>query len=412
MTEQDQQALIELLKKNSLFEGLSDEQLLGFLPMISTLSYASGDYIMQEGETTEGLYIIKEGVVEIVKKSSDASKTQIFTRKSEDTIGEMSLVDSAPRSASVQALVPTVVVMINVKDLKTLHQQGVQTYSQVVTNLLRILVNYVRSTSEITVEAITDKKKQLKTNEGLQTELSHANRRLEMAISFALAVAMLALYCFITVLVYNSGLSFIVKLMVAAPLALVFGYFTLSIIEKKVGHMSRFGLRFNYSMRSVTESLLLSLGLIIFVTVLKWLFLVIGQQWQLWDFSFIGYKVSQASEANTILLNITIIVSFCVLAFFQELFARGILLSTIEKIFFGHYVKLIAIITSAIIFSALYTHFDYYTMALMIIPYICWGFLFTRQRSIVGVALSHAIVGLWILYFLGGIGHSGLLFSL
>lgn len=412
MTETNQQELVELLKKNPLFKGLSSEQLEAFMPMTSTSSYSSGEYIMKEGEVSEGLFIIKEGVVEIIKKSSDTSKTQIYTRKSGDSIGEMSLIDNAPRSASVQAILPTVVIRIDIKDLHALRDQGLPTYSEVVTNLVKTLAQYLRSTSEITAEAITAKEKQLKTNEGLQTELSHANRRLEMAISFALAVAMLALYCFITVLVYNSAMPFLAKLVIAAPLALVFGYLTLSIIEKKVGHMSRFGLRFDYSLRLVAESLLLSFGLIIFVTVLKWLFLVIGDNRPLWDFSFIGFDMPRMGTSHVILLNVAIFISYCVLAFFQELFARGMLLSTIEKIFFGHYLKPIAIVTSAIIFSALYTHFNYYTMALMIIPYISWGFLFSRHRSVVGVTVSHIIVGLWILYFLGGLSQSGLLFSL
>ena len=48
------------------------------------------------------------------------------------------------------------------------------------------------------------------------------------------------------------------------------------------------------------------------------------------------------------------------------------------------------------------------------IPGISWGWLFQKQRSLVGVSVSHALIGLWIVFILNfrtalsALGHAGL----
>ncbi|WP_404802349.1 CPBP family glutamic-type intramembrane protease [Bacillus shivajii] len=35
------------------------------------------------------------------------------------------------------------------------------------------------------------------------------------------------------------------------------------------------------------------------------------------------------------------------------------------------------------------------------IPGLFWGWMYTRQKSIIGVSISHMLIGIWVLFILG-----------
>ncbi|MBH68563.1 MAG: hypothetical protein CMM58_09445 [Rhodospirillaceae bacterium] len=79
--------------------------------MAGDQSYANGEYIFREGESAVYGYIIKSGVVEIVKHG--ASGEQVLAELEAPTIfGEMALIDGNPRSAGARAKVDTVVTEV------------------------------------------------------------------------------------------------------------------------------------------------------------------------------------------------------------------------------------------------------------------------------------------------------------
>jgi len=67
-------------------------------------TFKAGEIILKQGEMGDCAYIIEEGQVEILIQRSDG-KSQIISTRGEGTIiGEMAIVDAAPRAATVRAL--------------------------------------------------------------------------------------------------------------------------------------------------------------------------------------------------------------------------------------------------------------------------------------------------------------------
>ena len=61
-------------------------------------TFSSGEYIFREGESAVYGYIVKSGIVEIVKHGSGGD--QVLAELEPPTIfGEMALIDGSPRSA-------------------------------------------------------------------------------------------------------------------------------------------------------------------------------------------------------------------------------------------------------------------------------------------------------------------------
>ncbi len=98
------QELVNHLKTAFLFQGLPDETLLTVAEKVSVRDLAEGDTLVQQGETGDALYVIHDGWFKIV--TADAKGGEVIINKvgPGETIGEMALLDSAPRSASAIAL--------------------------------------------------------------------------------------------------------------------------------------------------------------------------------------------------------------------------------------------------------------------------------------------------------------------
>ena len=67
-------------------------------------TFKTGDTIMKQGEPGNFAYIIEEGHVEILVEKPDGTEQSVGTRGSGTMIGEMAIIDNAPRTATVRAL--------------------------------------------------------------------------------------------------------------------------------------------------------------------------------------------------------------------------------------------------------------------------------------------------------------------
>ena len=73
--------------------------------MADEIKLSAGEYLLYEGEGSSEMYFVARGTLAIMKKRGQEEK-QIGTIYSGEVVGEMSFLDSAPRSASVRALGP------------------------------------------------------------------------------------------------------------------------------------------------------------------------------------------------------------------------------------------------------------------------------------------------------------------
>jgi EAL domain-containing protein (putative c-di-GMP-specific phosphodiesterase class I)/CRP-like cAMP-binding protein len=79
-------------------------------------TFKTGEIIMRQGEPGETAYIIESGRVEITIKGPDGKIQPVSTRGPGTIIGEMALVDNAPRTATVTAIESCALLEITKED--------------------------------------------------------------------------------------------------------------------------------------------------------------------------------------------------------------------------------------------------------------------------------------------------------
>jgi CRP/FNR family transcriptional regulator, cyclic AMP receptor protein len=97
--------MIDKLRHIELFRGLSgDEAALSQVARLcTTLACGAGTLVFAEGDVGDTMYIIKSGVVEIVKKTSQGDSYTVAELSSDKNMffGEMAILDEEKRSAGV-----------------------------------------------------------------------------------------------------------------------------------------------------------------------------------------------------------------------------------------------------------------------------------------------------------------------
>ena len=133
--------MYDFLKRVPLFASMPDHDLERLCEMVTEIHLKPGDQLFAEGSPGDKAYIIESGEIEILK-SSGGKNVLLAVRKSGEVIGEMSLLESAPRFASGKARTDSKLLAIGHDQLDDL----LNTSPSAARSLLFTITNRLRST--------------------------------------------------------------------------------------------------------------------------------------------------------------------------------------------------------------------------------------------------------------------------
>lgn len=137
------------------------------------VAFGAGDIIIRQGDPGDFAYIIESGRVEILLGQPDGRSQCVGTRGIDTMIGEMALVDDAPRTATVRALEDCTLLRISKTDFARRLQQAdpvLRMTAQVILNRYRDML----ARADIALPAAVGVPGTLARAEAL--EVSHAER--------------------------------------------------------------------------------------------------------------------------------------------------------------------------------------------------------------------------------------------
>ncbi len=137
--------LAEHLEKYPLFGGLTDEELSFLANRLHEENFDSGSIIIREGDTGDRVYCLIKGEVSVIKQLAPGSEPVEVARLPEgSTFGEMELIDTQNRSATVQAIGNCHTVSLSNKDLFHILQDNHHIFTVIMMNLARDMSRRIR----------------------------------------------------------------------------------------------------------------------------------------------------------------------------------------------------------------------------------------------------------------------------
>lgn len=141
-------SLDNFLHRLPVMTGL-DEAALQFLGGLADAEdHTAGAVIVCEGQPGDRMFFVQSGRVQVVKRTEGEPAVQLAEFGPGDYFGEMSLVESVVRSASVVAMTPTRVFTLKAMDFYKLYRVQPDQYGIVMLNIARDLARRLRKLDE------------------------------------------------------------------------------------------------------------------------------------------------------------------------------------------------------------------------------------------------------------------------
>lgn len=148
------QPTVSDLRAIGLFGALSDEVLAQFSRSLLVRVIDPGVTLFREGDDGREMFVVLQGELEVLKRSHRGTDARVALLGPGDWVGDMSIVDIQPRSASVRALAPTRLLRVCSADLDNVYRTDLKAYSIVILNIARELSRRLRVTDGILADLI------------------------------------------------------------------------------------------------------------------------------------------------------------------------------------------------------------------------------------------------------------------
>jgi CRP/FNR family transcriptional regulator/CRP/FNR family cyclic AMP-dependent transcriptional regulator len=148
---------VESLRNIGLFSTVHDEDLESVASLLIERRFPKHKTIVEEGLPGDYMYIIREGRVSVSKLSDDGREKILEFLEAGDFFGEMSLLDNAPRSASVRALSETRILALSRADFLAVLKRSPVLAMAVIQELTRRLRQIDEQASSLSFQRVKER---------------------------------------------------------------------------------------------------------------------------------------------------------------------------------------------------------------------------------------------------------------
>lgn len=397
--------LISFLEKQKLFTGFSPTQLDEIINLLEEVRVTTGTYIIRENEASDNIYIIKDGELEVTKWDPIHEREHHLTTMHKGAIvGEMGVLDSTPRSASVKATQPTILLALSVAKLQILSESGLSlakdkklidylwlfsakktptpqpsSYHLFIRNLAKDLGYRLRYANDLMIDI-------------LRKELEHEKARLALGMLIIVITANLSLYIVAQAFLANATNFALDSTAISAPLIAFFASTTFIATWKSGYPLSFYGLTLKDWKPATIAGIIMAVPIMLITVIWKW--------WLIHHVSI---------YANNPIFTLEVLqphkwiwsVAYGVFVPLQEFIVRGALQSSFQGLLVGNWRFYWAILLSNLLFGVIHFHLSVFVGISVFVPGLFWGLLYKRYPTLIGVSVSHILAGIWALNVVG-----------
>lgn len=140
--------IIAFFMNQPIFDRMNAEELKVVARHMSVIELAAGDTLFHESDKGNFVCFIVRGELDVIKKAeADGHEARLARLTIGQSIGEMSIVDDAPRSATVRACTPTLLYTLSKSAFDLILERHSKIGTKMLKGVARLLCANLRETS-------------------------------------------------------------------------------------------------------------------------------------------------------------------------------------------------------------------------------------------------------------------------
>ena len=140
----------EVLARSGIFQGVDPEAAEALAKEMDTIEVRKGDIVFNEGEAGDSLYIVLSGKIKLGRRAADGRQNLVSIMGPSDMLGELSLFDPGPRTATATAVTDTRLARLKKSSLRP----WLNNRPEIAEQLLRVLARRLRRTNDALADLI------------------------------------------------------------------------------------------------------------------------------------------------------------------------------------------------------------------------------------------------------------------
>jgi CRP-like cAMP-binding protein len=166
-----------LLAHLPVFRGLTDSEAGDIAQLMRLEQRPEGAELCEEDAPGDSIFVLERGSVVATKRTAQGDEQALATIAGPSVIGELALIDGAPRSATVRAATTVTFYRIAVADFDALRAKNHAGAYKVLKNLALVSCERLRDTNERIAAFFADPKASLAAMQERQRVLAHKQKR-------------------------------------------------------------------------------------------------------------------------------------------------------------------------------------------------------------------------------------------
>ncbi len=140
----------DVLAQSGLFQGLSEDAVEPVVSRLEIQTLPRGRVVFNEGEAGDSLYIVLSGKIKLGRRAADGRQNLVSIMGPSDMLGELSLFDPGPRTATATAVTDSRLARLKKSSLRP----WLNNRPEIAEQLLRVLARRLRRTNDALADLI------------------------------------------------------------------------------------------------------------------------------------------------------------------------------------------------------------------------------------------------------------------
>lgn len=146
------EGLCDMLERIQLLRELNGQEIEALADFVQAYRARPGTILFQEGQRDPYMCLVVEGKLDVLKERGEHERRRLATVRAGKTVGEMSLIDELPHSATVVTTTDTTLLLLTRLGLERLAEAHPRLAFHITWKLAQLLSHRLRQTSGILVD--------------------------------------------------------------------------------------------------------------------------------------------------------------------------------------------------------------------------------------------------------------------